>query len=193
MHLVLIFGPPAVGKMTVGREVARLTGLRLFHNHMAIEPVLELFDFDSPPFARLVREFREHVFREVAESDLPGLVYTCVWALDDERDRHFIDELCGLFRSRGADVCFVELAASLEERLRRNRSEGRLLAKPSKRDLGASERRLLENEARFRFNTEGDFFDPRRHLRIDNTDRSPGDVAEEIVRHFGLPRPERPG
>jgi adenylate kinase family enzyme len=31
MHFVLIFGPPAVGKMTVGHEVARRTGFKLFH------------------------------------------------------------------------------------------------------------------------------------------------------------------
>ena len=47
--IVVIFGPPAVGKMTVGREVARLTGYKLFHNHMTVEPVLEVFEFGSPP------------------------------------------------------------------------------------------------------------------------------------------------
>jgi hypothetical protein len=31
--LVIVFGPPAVGKMTVGLELERLTGFRLFHRH----------------------------------------------------------------------------------------------------------------------------------------------------------------
>ena len=43
MKLVLIVGDGAVGKMTVGQEIARRTGLRLFHNHLTIEPVLEVF------------------------------------------------------------------------------------------------------------------------------------------------------
>jgi len=34
MKFVLIFGPQAVGKMTVGQELANLTKLKLFHNHM---------------------------------------------------------------------------------------------------------------------------------------------------------------
>ncbi|WP_331740998.1 MULTISPECIES: hypothetical protein [unclassified Streptomyces] len=38
--LLYIVGPPAVGKAIVGHEIATRTGLRLFHNHMAIEPVL---------------------------------------------------------------------------------------------------------------------------------------------------------
>lgn len=54
MKFVLITGPPAVGKMTVGQELAKLTGLKLFHNHMSIELVHHFFDFSTPPFTRLV-------------------------------------------------------------------------------------------------------------------------------------------
>ena len=192
MRLIVIFGPPAVGKMTVGRAVAERTGLRLFHNHMTIEPVLSIFAFDSAPFARLVRSFRDQIVREVADSDLPGLVFTCVWSLDDDRDKRFVDGVAARFRARGAPVHFVELYAPLEERLRRNRTEERLLAKPSKRDVEASERRLRDNE-RLRLNTNGDFFYPDEHLRIDNTELEPGEAAGEIIRHFGIPeRPTHP-
>jgi hypothetical protein len=187
VRLIVLFGPPAVGKMTVGRALAERTGLRLFHNHLTIEPVLAIFPFDSPPFARLVRSFREQIFDEVARSDLPGLVFTCMWSLDDERDKRFVDGVCDRFRARGAAVHFVELYATLEERLRRNRTEERLLAKPSKRDVAASEGRLLANEDRLRLNTDGDFFYPDDHLRIDNTDRAAEDVADEIIRYFDIP------
>ncbi len=54
MHFVFVFGPPAVGKMTVGRALAARTGYKLLHNHMTVEPVLEIFAFGSPPFGRLV-------------------------------------------------------------------------------------------------------------------------------------------
>ncbi|GAE48204.1 hypothetical protein JCM21738_5289 [Mesobacillus boroniphilus JCM 21738] len=39
MKFVLIFGPQAVGKMTVGHELEKITELKLFHNHMTIELV----------------------------------------------------------------------------------------------------------------------------------------------------------
>ena len=71
--LVFLTGPPAVGKMTVGRELSRLTGFPLFHNHMSIEAVLPVFGFGEPAFNRLVTHLREGVIREAAESDLPGL------------------------------------------------------------------------------------------------------------------------
>src|SRR4051812_36718151 len=58
MTLVLLFGPPSVGKATVAYALARETGLRVFHNHMAIEPVLAFFEFGTSPFERLVGGFR---------------------------------------------------------------------------------------------------------------------------------------
>ena len=45
MQFIVIFGPPAVGKMAVGLEIEAATGIRLFHNHMTIEPVLRFFPF----------------------------------------------------------------------------------------------------------------------------------------------------
>ena len=54
MNLIILFGPPAVGKMTVGQELSRLTGYPLLHNHMTIDLVTEFFDFGTPQFGRLV-------------------------------------------------------------------------------------------------------------------------------------------
>lgn len=189
MQLVIIFGPPAVGKMTVGYELERLTGLRLFHNHMTIEPVLRYFNFGTPPFRRLVDEFRTRIFEEVAASDLPGLIFTYVWALNAPEDKAFIDRVVALFKSHGAAVCYVELAATLEERLIRNETPFRLQEKPSKRNLERSRRNLLDT--RYRLNSDGDFFYPEQHLRIDNTTFTPEQVARQVMTRFHLP--DRPG
>ena len=188
MKLVIIFGPPAVGKMTVGMELARLTGLRLFHNHVVVDVVLRYFEFGSPPFKRLVGEFRRRIFEEVAESDLPGLIFTFVWALDDPRDRGFIDTVCEIFRAQGAEIYFVELRATLDERLRRNDTELRLAEKWPKRDLKRSRELLLDAVEKYQLNSAGDFFyrDDGRYVDVDNTDLAPGDVAQRIVDAFGL-------
>ena len=190
MKLVIIFGPPAVGKMAVGMALERLTGLPLFHNHMTIDLVMRFFPFGTPPFGRLVSEFRTRIFQEVAASDLPGLVFTYVWALDAPEDREFVDRLCAVFSERGAEVCFVELQATLEERLRRNETELRLAEKRPKRDLERSRANLLAVEGQYRLNTGGgEFFYPDRWLRIDNTHLPPEEVALRIAEAFALPTP----
>ena len=185
MKLIVIFGPPAVGKMTVGAELSRLIGLPLLHNHLTIEAILPLFSYGHPAFGRLVTEFRRRIFEEVAASDLPGLIFTYVWALDDPNDKAFIDGLAEIVRRRGGEVYFVELAADVHERLRRNECESRLAAKSSKRDVEASRRHLLEVE-RYRMNSAGSFFYPDRHVRIDNTHRSASEVAQRVVDACGF-------
>jgi hypothetical protein len=189
MKFVIIFGPSAVGKMTVGHELAKLTGFRLFHNHMTIDLALNFFAFGEPRFHRLVGEFRRRIFEEVAASDLPGLIFTYVWALDHTSDKAFIDESCHLFRENGGEAYFVELEAEQSERLRRNESEFRLSQKPSKRQVGESRRRLLEDDRKYRLNSAGDFFYQDNYIKIDNTHLPASEAAWKIVEAFGFSAP----
>jgi shikimate kinase len=184
--LVFIVGPPAVGKMTVGHEVAARTGLKLFHNHHTIDLALRFFPYGTPPFRRLVGEFRRRILEEVAASELPGLIFTYVWAFDHESDAAAVEEYASHFRTRGGRVVFVELEASQNERLRRNETEFRLAEKPFKRDLVASRQQLLELDEKYQLNSRGVFDDRPDYVRIDNTDVSPSEVARRIIERFGL-------
>ncbi|HEV7654716.1 MAG TPA: AAA family ATPase [Mycobacteriales bacterium] len=185
--MLFIVGPPAVGKMTVGEAIAARTGLRVFHNHLAIEPVLRLFPYGTPPFGRLVDRFRRDLIEEVAASDRPGLIFTLVWAFDLAEDEQAVRRFAEPFRTRGGRVLHLELEASQEERLRRNRGEHRLAEKPSKRDLAASERGLLELDERYQLGSGGRFDDRTDYLRLDNTRLDPDRVAALVIEHFRLP------
>ncbi len=186
--LIFIVGPPAVGKMTVGHELAQRTGLRLFHNHHTIDLVLPFFEFGTPPFSRLVGEFRRRILEEVAASELPGLIFTYVWAFDDPSDAAAVEEYARSFRERDGRVLFVELEATQAERLQRNESEFRLAEKRFKRDLAASRRQLLETDARHQLNSRGAFDHRVDYYRFDNTDLAAAEAAERIIAHFDLPR-----
>ncbi len=186
MKLVIIIGPPAVGKMTVGRALEKITDLKLFHNHMSIELVLNFFPFDSPSFSKLVNDIRFGIFREVAKSELGGLIFTLVWDFDCKEDEEFVDEIIAVFKERDAEICLVELSADLEERLERNRHEDRLAAKPSKRDVEWSEKVMLYHEKKYRMNSREGEFPEKALLRINNTHRSPEEVALQIKMHFDL-------
>lgn len=172
--------------MTVGHELAKLTGLKLFHNHMTIDLVLNFFEFGEEPFFKLVNEFRRRVFEEVAASELPGLIFTFVWALESEGDRKFIDDSCEIFRKQGAEVFFVELEADQEERLKRNESEFRLAEKSPKRDLEKSRERLLADDAKYKLNSNGDFFYTQNYLKIVNTNLPAVEAARQIAETFRL-------
>jgi len=186
MNFVVIFGPPAVGKMTVGYELAKLTGLKVFHNHMTIDLVMEFFPYGHEKFFSLVSEFRQRILEEIATSELPGAIFTYVWALDQPGDKEQIDSYSQLFKQQGADVYFVELEADLDERLKRNKGEFRLSKKPSKRDTSRTEKNLLKTESQYTMNTDGDFFYQENYLKINNTNLSPEETAKQIVEPFGF-------
>ena len=186
--LLFVVGPPAVGKMSVGQAIAERTGLRLFHNHIAIELALRYFDFGTAAFRRIDGAIRRLVIEEVAASDLPGLVFTYVWAFNLPGDQAVVEEYAKPFRDRGARVLFVELEAPQAERLKRTADESRLAEKPSRRDLEAARRDLLDDDARYQLNSGGKFDQRQDYLRINNTLLTPGEVAERVIEHFALPR-----
>jgi hypothetical protein len=185
MKLVLIFGPQAVGKMTVGQALEKITDLKLFHNHMTIELLQPYFGFSSEMW-RLSSLFRREIFEAFSKSDQYGMIFTYVWALNQEKDWEAVQNMCEIFESRGADVYFVELEAELSERLERNKTLNRLAAKPSKRDLIASEAHLLSTLKEYRLNSLKGEIKRENYIRINNTELSPEEVATLIKEKFLL-------
>ena len=186
MKFVLIFGPQAVGKMTVGQELAKITGLKLFHNHMTIDLVSNFFSYGTQEGKRLVRLFRMEIFKAVAESDLEGLIFTYVWDFNKKSEFEYIEEVCNIFREKGAEIYFCELEADFEERLKRNVSSNRLENKPTKRDLAKSEKRLIEGETKYRANSNKGEIKEKNYIKINNTNISAEDVAKIIKENFKL-------
>ena len=186
MRLLVVFGPPSVGKMTVGRAVAERSDFRLFHNHAVIEPLLEVFDYGTPPFMRLLGEWRRRVIEEAAASGT-DLLLTFVWGLQLESDVREITDYLAPYVDRGAEVAFVELYADLPTRLERNRTEHRLVEKRSKRDVAWSDGNVQEMESHTMSTVPGGatpgerMLAGYRHLRLDNTLLSAEAAAERIL------------
>lgn len=183
MKLVFIMGDAAVGKMTVGQELMKITGLRLFHNHMTIEPVLEIFGaFDG----KTINELREVIFRNFAASDNYGLIFTLMMAFDMESDWAYLEHVKDIFAPYGTEFFYVELIAPQEVRLARNKTENRLHHKPSKRDLEVSDRRLLRDDENHRCVSYPGEIPFDNYLRIENADMPPEEAARLIKDTFNL-------
>ena len=178
MKLVIIVGSGAVGKMTVGQELMKITNLRLFHNHMMIEPVIDIFGYFH---GGATQKLREVIFEEFLESDNEGMIFTFMWAFDMPSDREYIMGVASKFD----EVYCVELIADQSVRLERNKTENRLKNKASKRDIEASNKRLL-NEERYRLVSNEGEIPFENYLRIDNTNIDAQTVAKMIKEKFDL-------
>ncbi|NQX57251.1 AAA family ATPase [Paenibacillus qinlingensis] len=183
MKFVLIFGPQAVGKMTVGHALEQTTALKLFHNHMTIDLLHPYFGFSQETW-RLVDLFRCEIFEAVAKSELYGLIFTYVWAFDVQADWDFVQKVCAIFESNGGEIYFVELEAPMEERVERNKTPHRLAHKPTKRNVEQSEQNLLESMEKNRLNSLDGEITRENYMRINNAGVSPEDVAAMIKTKF---------
>ncbi len=183
MKLVFLIGNAAVGKMTVGQELMKITDLRLFHNHMTIEPVIEVFGYFHQ---KSITKMREIIFEEFAVSDNYGLIFTYMWAFDQKSDWDYVEHVTNIFRKNGADVYYVELVAPQEIRLHRNTTENRLKHKVSKRDIEISNQRLINGDNKYRcVSDDGEvLFD--NYMKIDNSNLSAELVANMIKERFDL-------
>ncbi len=183
MKLVFLIGDGAVGKMTVGQELMNITDLRLFHNHMSIEPAIEIFGYFH---GKLIERIREVVFEEFASSNNYGLIFTYIWAFDQKADWDYIEHVTNIFRKNGADIYYVELVAPQEIRLKRNITENRLNHKASKRDIEISNQRLINDDKNYRcVSNDGEIkFD--NYIKIDNSNLSAELVAMMIKERFDL-------
>ncbi len=124
MRLIFIYGLPAAGKLTVARELSRVTGYPVFHNHLVVDLLWSLFEFGSKPFVELREEIWLSVFRQAAENQLPGLIFT--FAPEPTVRPGFIPEAVKMLERAGSSVDFVELTCPVEELKRRLPEASRL-------------------------------------------------------------------
>jgi tRNA uridine 5-carbamoylmethylation protein Kti12 len=182
MKLVLFVGDSAVGKMTVGQELMKITHLRLFHNHMTIEPVLEIFNNFN---VDVILKLRYLIFEEFAKTSNEGMIYTCMWDYDSQEDWDIMNKILGIFAQVNAEIYCVELTAPLEVRLQRNVTENRLKHKASKQDIAASNKRLIDYATRRFISRDGEV-PIENFIRIDNSDLEASAVAQMIKEKFDL-------
>lgn len=186
MKLVIITGPHAVGKMTVGQELTKITDLKLFHNHMSIDVVSDLFDNIPSEGRRLTHLFRQEIFKAYAKSDEYGMIFTYMWAFDNKNDWTYVEEIENIFKECGAEIYYIELEADFDVRIERNKTENRLLNKSSKRDVERSEQVFRMLEDKYRLNTMDGEFSKANYIKINNTDIDPDVVAKMIKDEFNL-------
>ena len=178
MH-VFIIGAPASGKMTIGQELSKLTGATLFFNHQPIDFALEIYQDFTEEMWEFVRGMT-FSFLGASARNQRYVILTDVIDFSNQYQLMYLKQIQDLLNDYHQEILFVELETSLEERLRRNRTENRLKHKPLKRHIEVSEREILETNKTDQLNSQKRPSGLHHYLKIDNTNLSAEEVAKQI-------------
>ena len=176
MKLIFLYGPPAVGKLTIAKILEQKTGYKLLHNHLIVNPIAEIFPFENPANRLLTREFRLRIIEEAIKSDI-NLINTFGIAGNDPFTH--ITDVIGRFRSEKGKICLVHLTADKETILNRvedqsGKEYGKNLSKEKLNEL------LKDNDDIF------NKYSGEENLSIDTTEISPEEAVGKIIAYYNL-------
>jgi tRNA uridine 5-carbamoylmethylation protein Kti12 len=179
MKLILLYGPPAVGKLTVAKEIARLTGFKVFHSHLTVNLVEAIFPRDTPTYRQLLWDIRYAVLAAAVQGRIDGLIFTMVYGRDREP---FIARCVEIVESCGGEVCLVHMhchAETLRQRVvRQDRNQHRKIASVELLNEFLSN---LEPQLPFEVATRWD------SLSLNTDVLSPVEAAQQVITHYRLP------
>ena len=176
MNLVFIYGPPAVGKLTVARELSKLTDYKILHNTLAISLICSIFDYGSDTFYRLNSKFRIDLITAAAKDDVPGLIFTFCYI--KPKDDKFIKKVIDIIQRFHGKVYFVKLKCEPPILFKRIKSKSR--NKYNKLTTISALKKLLKKYNLFSSISFG------KSLSMDNTQASAKKVALKIKDFYHL-------
>ncbi len=110
MNLIFLYGPPGVGKLTVGKELAKLTGYKLFHNQLTVDLVHSLFDWGTPLYNKFVKKYRFELLAKAAQTKVDGVIYTYCYC--KAHDRSDVKKIFSQVIKNGGKIYCVQLSCS---------------------------------------------------------------------------------
>ncbi len=175
MNLIVIYGPPGAGKLTIANELAFMLDYKVLHIHLVMDLVTSLFPRGTKSCSRLSRHIRLELIKAAAQEGLKGIVFTYGYASPTADE--FIKDLMDLCKTYHVGLHFVHITCSLEELKKR-------VEEPSRKGTGKiqSKEELVDALSKMTFGIIP-YVD---NLIIDNTNLSAEEVAEQIIEYYKL-------
>ena len=182
MNLIFIYGAPGVGKLTVAKELARVTGYNLFHNHLTVDLVSSIFPFSTKAHSDLVEKIRLDLIEVAAREKVRGMIFTFVYGVETfggKTDDKFVQRVIDSVKKYRGRILFVKLFCDKKELHRR-------LQHPSRKAFGKLRKVKILQSIRKRYDLDATI--PfGKNLIINNTTTPAKKTAASIKAYYKLP------
>lgn len=165
---------PAVGKLTVARELSKITGFKLFHSHLTADYVSVIFPARDEISNKLKWDVAYKMFEAAAKNNV-DLIFTMA---HEKKQNSFVKKAMKIVEKYNGKVLFVQLLCKHNKLYKRVTGNSRKPFGKVKTVNGMKEVLTRKNE-----------FTPipfKKSLVIDNTCLSPKKCAERIKEYYKL-------
>ena len=176
MKLILLYGPPAVGKLTIAKILTEKTNYKLLHNHLLVNPLAEIFSFDTPTTRLLTREFRLRIFEEAIKNNI-NIIAT--FGIAGNNAFGHIDDIISTAEKNNGELCLVQLTADKQTLLERvenasRKKHGKTLTKEKLENILKENLDMLNKYPKI------------EHLTINTDEQDSSDAAKAIIKYYNL-------
>ncbi len=174
--IIVLYGPPGVGKLTVAKELSKKTKFKIFHNHLVSDLLSNFFDFGTEEFAEKFSYLWTYLFKEILKNKDEGLIITLVYGLqtlEGKNDKDFFLKIKNKGEKNESEVFFVKLECSEEE------IKKRIVSKSRKKYKKLTSPFALEKiRKKYNIDNKVPFLES---IVIDTTKMNPSQVAKKIL------------
>ena len=179
-NIIVLYGPVAAGKLTVGEILSEKLGYKLSHNHLINDLVRSVYDKGTLGGERLIEEFRIKFYEEVVKSGISFIIthtysnnFVSKTGLSDPE---YMKKLEAIFEKHNANAIFIHIKSNKETLIDRvsHQSRKRFRKLTDKEEM----KKLLENND---FDTSAPV---KNNVVIDNSNFTPEETASKIIEYL---------
>jgi len=177
MKLIIIYGPPAIGKLTIAKELEKITSYKVFHNHLTLDMIEGIFSSKDKIFWPLVHEIRLRMIEAAANEKVKGIIFTSGYRGQSKDET--LEEMIKINKKYHGVTYFVHMKCDKKELFKRVKYEERkkylktLTIVKLKKALSAWD---MKKDVPF----------SKNNITIDNTNLSAKNVAKMIKKQYKL-------
>ncbi|KGA40153.1 ATPase AAA [Pectobacterium odoriferum] len=174
--LIFLYGPPAVGKLTISRLLAEKMGATLFHNHLTYDLAMAVLPPDSAfsTLRRFACQLRLYAITLLFAEDERDLITT--FCYEGSKDDEYIEAIKTLCAEHGVTPFFVQLCSDEAHLL--NRVENADRHQFGKVNTQEKLKEILRNY------DYADTIDAIHHRSLHTSALAPHEAAEQLLDWF---------
>jgi len=177
MDVIIIHGPPGVGKFTVAEKLSKIIGYKLIHIHSIYDFLESIFSKEKYKISlKILNKIYLDILEESAKLNFKGIIFTYAEIARDNFD--FLRKLKKILDKYNSNLRAVQLTCDKEE-LRK-----RVVAKSRK--IFNKTHTIKELEYLFSIKDYKSTFSEIETITIDNTNVSASKIAQKIKKKYSI-------